>query len=178
MLSVGCSMFFSQTRDSRLFVRKLPVVAHLGQLRLRRADADRAVQHFAVAELADDLQDLGPGGVHPLVDLLVGLDRHHEFELVPGHLALLGAAAVVAAAAPRAAAALQARVLAAVVAAATLLAGVTAFSGRLHAALQAAAAVDEALAAVGALAAATLVASAGARGGRRARRGRGGQRDC
>src|SRR3954451_19394758 len=92
----------------------------LVQVGLGDVELDRAVLDLAVAELADDLEDLGPGRVHPLVDLLVGLDGHHEFELLVGHLALLGGLAVVTAPAAGAAAALEAGVVAAVNSAAPL----------------------------------------------------------
>src|SRR5688572_8505064 len=76
----------------------------LGQPRLRDVvEADRAGLDLTVAELADDLEDLRPRRVQPLVHLLVGLDGHHELELLDRHLALLGGFAVVAAAAAGAA---------------------------------------------------------------------------
>src|SRR5687768_12384023 len=99
---------------------------------------------LAVAELAHDLEDLGPRRIHALVDLLVRLDRHHEFELLVGHLALLGGLAVVTASAAGAASALQAGVTA-LLAAAPLGAGVAGFRRRALAPLHPAAAVDGAL---------------------------------
>src|SRR5258705_10783962 len=72
-------------------------------------ELDVAGHDLAVAELADDLEDLRPRRVHLLVDLLVGLNGHAELELLGGHLALLGGFAVVGTAAARAPARVYAR---------------------------------------------------------------------
>src|SRR5258705_11665311 len=71
-------------------------------------ELDVAGHDLAVAELPDDLEDFRPRRVHLLVDLLVGLDGHAEFELLGGHLALLGGFAVAGTAAAGAAAAVEA----------------------------------------------------------------------
>ena len=70
--------------------------------------AQRHGAGLAVAELADNLQHLGPGGVGLVIDTLVGVDGHDEQELLAGHLAFLGGFHEVASAASRPTPAFQA----------------------------------------------------------------------
>src|SRR6185437_8671679 len=85
-----------------------PFLFGLEQVRLRSFHFNIALHHLAISKLVDDLEDLGPGGVEALVDLFVGLDRHHKFKLLGGHFTLLSGLAIVAAAAAGASPALKA----------------------------------------------------------------------
>src|SRR5260370_28346898 len=94
---------------------------HLAERRLRHViKADFARKHLSISKLADDLEDFGPGGIEPFVDLLVHLNRLDELKLLGIHLALFGLTSVVGATAAGAAAALQAGCLPAIRVAAAL----------------------------------------------------------
>src|SRR4051812_8804461 len=91
------------------------------QFRFRDIVAVRvAVLDLPVPQLPDDLEDLRPRRVHLAIDLLVGLDRHHEFELLGVHLALFSAASFIRAPAAWAASAFKTGVVATFNAGATL----------------------------------------------------------
>lgn len=62
---------------------------------------------FAIAEEADDLKDIGPGGEGLSVLLLEGVDGEEEEELFLGHLAFFGGAEEVGASASGASSAFE-----------------------------------------------------------------------
>lgn len=57
--------------------------------------------HLAITEILDDLEDLRPTGERPVVDALVLVNGHNEFEQLAGDLTFLGCTADFSAAAPR-----------------------------------------------------------------------------
>src|SRR4051794_37850006 len=116
------------------------------------------MKRLAIAKLADHLEHFRPRGVHALVDLLIGLDRHYEFELFSGHFTFLSSFAIIRAATPRPAAALQARVRAAFKTAAALGAGIAGLVARHPPAIQSSAAIDNTITTVGPLPFLTLFA--------------------
>src|SRR5579863_3736587 len=81
------------------------------QVRLRNVfQINFAGDNLAIAELTNDFEDLGPGGVHALVELLIHLDGHDKLELLGGHLTLFGGTPVVRESAARASPSLKARI--------------------------------------------------------------------
>src|SRR5947209_3624680 len=135
-------------RDASKEERILQVLREIGLGNAVELDVARG--DLAVTELAHDFEDLGPGGVHALVDLLVHLDGHDELELLGGHFAFFGGLAVIAATAARPAAALEARRLAAL-ADTAFRAGIPDLVGGLLAAVEPRAPVGVAESAVGTL---------------------------
>src|SRR5215207_1772615 len=85
----------SRHHSSRLLQRRI----HVG---LRAVlELDRPALDLPVPELVDDLEHFGPGWEHPLVHLLVRLDRQHELELLGRHLTLLRSPPIVGPPPPR-----------------------------------------------------------------------------
>src|SRR5258706_5327012 len=109
---------------------------------------DLARQHFAIPELANDFENLRPGGIQALVHLLVHLDRLDEFELLDVHFSLFSLAPIIGAPATRPAATLKSSSAAPIVAAAAVYAFVIRFFQRHLPALEAGSAIDVALAAI------------------------------
>lgn len=61
-------------------------------------DVFRAGGHFAIPQVLHDLEHLGPTGEWALVDLLILVDGHDEFEQLAGDLPFLGRSTNLAAA--------------------------------------------------------------------------------
>src|SRR5258708_2725649 len=106
---------------------------------------------LAVPQLPDDFENLRPRRVHPAIDLLVGLDRHHEFELLGVHLALFSLAAFIRPPATGAASAFQAGVISTIHAAAALRTVISSLLGSRLPTVKTCATIDPAGAAIGTL---------------------------